>query len=64
MRSVVNFFFAAGEKDGHERHNAAQVQPKANFSLRCAPLRMTCHPDPALGEKDLLFFAPRQEVTR
>ena len=23
---------------------------------------MTCHPDPALREKDLLFFAPRDEV--
>jgi hypothetical protein len=27
-----------------------------------AALRMTCHPDPALREKDLLFFAPRDEV--
>jgi len=27
-----------------------------------ASLRMTCHPDPALREKDLLFFAPRDEV--
>jgi hypothetical protein len=23
---------------------------------------MTCHPEPALREKDLLFFAPRDEV--
>jgi hypothetical protein len=23
---------------------------------------MTCHADPALREKDLLFFAPRHEV--
>ena len=23
---------------------------------------MRCHPDPALREKDLLFFAPREEV--
>ena len=27
-----------------------------------AALRMTCHPDPTLREKDLLFFAPRDEV--
>jgi hypothetical protein len=36
VRSVVNFFFAAGEEDDHERHNAAQPQPKADSSLRRA----------------------------
>ena len=38
-------------------------QPKADSS--CAPqggIRMTCHPDPALREKDLFFFARRDEV--
>jgi hypothetical protein len=35
----------------------------AEFTLSEANgLTMTCHPDPALREKDLLFFAPRDEV--
>src|SRR5208337_2169667 len=30
-------------------HSAAQPQPKADSSLRCAPLRMTCHPERSEG---------------
>jgi hypothetical protein len=35
---------------------------KTYKSKKSQTLRMTCHPDPALREKDLLFFAPRDEV--
>jgi len=39
------------------------VRPVAATKSRFfAALRMTCHADPALREKDLLFFAPRHEV--
>jgi len=40
------------------RHSRNQKQ----ILLPQGGIRMTCHPDPALREKDLLFFAPRDEV--
>jgi len=46
-------------------YNAAFARNQKQI-LRCAALRSrrggTCHPDPALREKDLFFFAPRDEV--
>jgi hypothetical protein len=48
-------------RKGAKRHGRNQKQ-----ILRYAALHSrrggTCHPDPALREKDLLFFAPRDEV--
>jgi hypothetical protein len=61
-----------GEKCPRIRQRNGEIRITARHSrnqnqiLRYAALRFrrggTCHPDPALREKDLLFFAPRDEV--
>jgi len=45
------------------RHSRNQKQILRYGALR-ARRGGTCHPDPAAREKDLFFFAPRQEVPR
>jgi hypothetical protein len=48
--------------DGRDSSNSAALGRNQKQILRYAALRMTCHPDPALREKDLFFFAPRDEA--
>ena len=53
---------------GRQRITAITARHSRNQKqiLRYAALRSrrggTCHPDPALREKNLLFFVPRDEV--